>query len=90
MGSNDAARWKALQSYIDKGAVFCHLLYRNQWGHYEVPKSVGDSNLSILNSLGSSCGSGTYCGYIETRSKSTQRSYMNGISQKSIAILTQG
>lgn len=90
LGSTEAARWKALQQYIDKGAVFVHLLYRDQWGHYEVPQSVGSENLKILNSLGDSCGSGTYCGYIETRSKSEQRSYINGISQKSIAILTKG
>lgn len=88
LGSNASARWSTLQSYINKGAVFCHLLYRNQYGHYEVPKSVGDSNLSILNSLGNKCSSPAYCGYIETRSKSTQLSYINGISQKSIAILT--
>ena len=90
LGSSEAARWKALQQYIDKGAVFVHLLYRDQWGHYEVPQSVGSENLKILNSLGDSCGSGTYCGYIETRSKSEQISYINGISQKSIAILTKG
>ena len=82
--------WTQLQQYINQGAVFCHLLYRDQWGHYEVPKSVGDDYLYILNSLGDSCGSGTYCGYIETRSKSEQLSYINGISQKSIAILTNG
>lgn len=82
--------WSQLQQYIDKGAVFCHLLYRDQWGHYEVPKSVEDDYLLILNSLGDSCGSGTYCGYIESRSKSAQLSYINGISQKSIAILTNG
>ena len=90
LGSNDTARWKELQNLINKGAVFVHLLYRDRWGHYEVPKSVGDSNLSILNSLGNSCGGSTYCGYIETRSKSAQKSYMSGISQKSIAILTKG
>ena len=88
LGKSSSERWSALQSYINKGAVFCHLLYRDRWGHYEVPKSVGDSYLSILNSLGDSCGSGTYCGYIESRSKSEQLSYINGISQKSIAILT--
>lgn len=88
LGKTSSERWSALKSYISKGAVFCHLLYRDQWGHYEVPKSVGDDYLSILNSLGDSCGSGTYCGYIESRSKSEQLSYINGISQKSIAILT--
>lgn len=88
LGKNDSERWSKLSSLIKKGAVFCHILYRNKWGHYEVPKSVGDSSLKILNSLGDQCGSGTYCGYIETRSKSDQRSYINGISQKSVAVLT--
>ena len=90
LGSSESARWNALQDYINKGAVFCHLLYRNQWGHYEVPREVRDDDLKILNSLGDSCGSGTYCGYVETRDKSEQRSYINGISQRSIAILTNG
>ena len=80
--------WSALQSYIQKGAVFCHLLYRDQWGHYEVPKDVSSDTCKILNSLGDSCGSGTYCGYIESRSRETQKRYIQGISQKSIAILT--
>ena len=90
LGSSESARWKALQSYIEKGAVFCHLLYRNQYGHYEVPKQVSGDNVVVLNSLGSQCNSPAYCGYIETRTKSAQRSYINGISQKSIAILTKG
>ena len=90
LGSSDSARWSALQSYINKGAVFCHLLYRDQWGHYEVPKNVSNDTCQILNSLGDSCGSGTYCGYIESRSRSTQKRYIQGISQKSIAILTKG
>lgn len=81
--------WDKIAEFIKKGAVFFHLLYRNKWGHYEPIKSVGDS-LKILNSLGDSCGGGTYCGYIETRSKSEQKSYINGISQKSVAVLTNG
>lgn len=90
LGNSESARWSALQSYINKGAVFVHLFYRNQWGHYEVPKSVESSSLTILNSLGNKCSSPAYCGYIETRSKANQLSYINGISQKSIAILTKG
>lgn len=90
LGSNDSERWKKLQEYIDKGAVFCHLLYRNQWGHYEVPKQVNSSTVDVLNSLGDKCGTYSYCGYIENRSKSAQLSYIRGISQKSIAILTNG
>lgn len=81
--------WTKISEFIKKGAVFFHLLYRNKWGHYEPIQSVGDP-LKILNSLGSSCGSGTYCGYIESRSKSEQKSYINGISQKSVAVLTNG
>lgn len=81
--------WTKISEFIKNGAVFFHLLYRNKWGHYEPIQSVGDS-LKILNSLGNSCGSGTYCGYIESRSKSEQKSYINGISQKSVAVLTNG
>lgn len=81
--------WTKISKFIKKGAVFFHLLYRNRWGHYEPIQSVGDS-LKILNSLGNSCGSGTYCGYIENRSKREQKSYINGISQKSVAVLTNG
>lgn len=81
--------WTKISEFIKKGAVFFHLLYRNKWGHYEPIQSVGDP-LKILNSLGDSCGSGTYCGYIENRSKSEQKSYINGISQKSVAVLTNG
>lgn len=87
LGKNDTERWNALANYIKKGAVLIHLLYRLKWGHYEVPKTIGDI-LKILNSLGNSCGNGTYCGYIESRTKSEELSYIRGISQKSIAILT--
>ena len=90
LGSTDTERWKALQSYINKGAVFIHLRYRDQWGHYEVPKDVSNDTCKILNSLGDSCGSGTYCGYIENRSRATEKRYIQGISQKSVAILTNG
>lgn len=82
--------WTKLQDYMNKGAVFMHIYYRNQWGHYEVPKQVSGNNIIVLNSLGSSCGGSTYCGYIETRTKSAHLSYINGISQKSVAILTIG
>lgn len=88
LGSSDSARWSKLQEYINKGAVFNHIWYRDQYGHYEVPKQVSGSNVIVLNSLGSYCSYPAYCGYIETRSKSTHLRYIQGISQKSIAILT--
>ena len=53
-------------------------------------KSVNGNNVTVLNSLGSRCSKPAYCGYIETRSKSNQLSYMRGISQPSVAILTKG
>ena len=86
LGKTDSERWKTMQQYINKGAVFCHIKYRGVWGHYEVPKAI-DNSLTILNSLGDKCTSVSYCGYIENRTKADQLSYIKGISQKSIAIL---
>jgi|GEM_PF-3174664 len=80
--------WEEIQQAINNGALFFHLLYRNQWGHYEVAQN-SKSPMSILNSLGSRCGNG-YCGYIESRSRATQQSYINGISQKSVCIISRG
>lgn len=77
-----------LQEAYENGAVFCHLLYRDEWGHYEVPLISSSDPMRILNSLGDSCGGG-YCGYIENRSQSTQRRYIGGISQKSVCIITR-
>ena len=87
LGNTDSERWNKLVEYTSNGAVFTHLLYRNKWGHYEPLKSVNKDNVTVLNSLGNKCNSPAYCGYIETRSKSTQLSYMRGISQPSIAYL---
>ena len=90
LGGSDSARWNKLNQYATNEAVFCHILYRNKYGHYEVLKSVNGNNVTVLNSLGSRCSKPAYCGYIETRSKSNQLSYMRGISQPSVAILTKG
>ena len=90
LGSSASERWETLKKYMKNGAVFIHLLYRNQWGHYEVILEINGDNLRILNSLGDYCSYPAYCGYIENRTKSTELSYINGISQKSIAILTIG
>ena len=81
--------WAKLEEMLKKGAIFFHLLYRLKWGHYEPIKSIDDV-LKILNSLGDRCSGESYCGYIETRSKATQKSYINGISQKSVAFLYNG
>jgi len=72
-----------------KTAMFFHLLYRDTWGHYELPYKIteGSDYLIIANSLGDSCGDG-FCGYFETRSWDDQESYISGISQKSICVIT--
>ena len=72
-------------------AIICHNLYRNQYGHYEAWKSINTDNktIDVINSLGVKCPQGCYCGYIETRDYSTQKQYCNGISQKSLIILTK-
>ena len=71
--------------------VIIHLLYRLTWGHYE---SINEINvktnmIKVLNSLGNQCSGGCYCGYVEDRSLAVEKSYISGISQKSIIILTK-
>lgn len=84
--------WKGLKKIIDSSNQDCviHNLYRNQWGHYEVINSISDSNIKVQNSLGSKCTSSCYCGYVENRAPGTYRSYISGISQKSVMIITRG
>ena len=73
-------------------AIICHNLYRNKYGHYEAWKNVNvdKKEIEVINSLGDKCALGCYCGYIEHRSYNTQKSYCNGISQKSLIIITKG
>ena len=84
--------WEELEKCMNNGAVFCHIMYRRTstsagYGHYEVPYQITGNNIKVLNSLGNRCNKPAYCGYIETRSKSTHKYYIQGISQKSIAYL---
>jgi len=83
--------WNGIKKIVDSKNQDCiiHNLYRNQWGHYEVVNNVS-SNITVQNSLGNYCSSGCHCGYIEYRTQSEFRSYINGISQKSIMVLTRG
>jgi len=84
--------WTKLNKILKSSDKDCiiHNLYRNKWGHYEVVNSVSGSNVKVQNSLGSSgCGS-CYCGYVEDRSTSEFRSYINGISQKSVLVVKRG
>ena len=76
-------------------AIFFHLYYRNQYGHYELPYKItsGASTLQVANSLGDyyngSNSSGGYYGYIETRTWANQKSYISGISQKSVCVISK-
>ena len=93
LGNTQRERFKKLGELMTASntAVFWHELYRNKYGHYSLAKTdnLDNSSLIIANSLGSKCNSPAYCGYMETRSFSTQVSYFRGISQKSICIITK-
>ena len=71
--------------------IIWHLLYRGKYGHYEKVKSINlkDKSFEVVNSLGNKCDYGCYCGYIEHRSYDLQKKYINGISQKSLIVLTK-
>lgn len=94
LGADIKTRFKKIGELIsnDNVSIIVHNLYRGQYGHYEVIKEVNINNNTcvVLNSLGSRCGSPAYCGYLETRSFNTFASYIAGISQKSICIVTYG
>lgn len=72
--------------------IIWHLLYRNKYGHYEKVKAIDlkKGTVDVINSLGNKCANNCFCGYIETRSFATQKQYINGISQKSIIVITKG
>lgn len=82
--------WKKLGELLcdPNTTIFTHLLLKMKWGHYSVFNKLNTSSesLNILYSLGSRCGTGYY-GYQTSRSFSTQKQYMSGISQASICIL---
>lgn len=83
--------WNGVKKIVNSDNKDCiiHNLYRNKWGHYEVINSVSDSNIKVQNSLGDSGCSGCYCGYVEDRTPAAFRSYIAGISQKSVMIITK-
>ena len=84
---------KQLQDILcnPKKAIICHSLYRGKYGHYESWKSIDVTNktIDVINSLGTKCSLGCYCGYIEKRAYATQKQYCNGISQKSLLIISK-
>lgn len=83
--------WNGVKKIVESDNQDCliHNLYRNKYGHYEVVNGVSSNNIKVQNSLGDKCTSSCYCGYVENRSPSEYRSYIAGISQKSIMIITR-
>lgn len=71
--------------------IIWHILYRGKYGHYEKVKSINTTakTFEVINSLGTKCDYGCYCGYIEKRTLEEQKKYINGISQKSLIIITK-
>jgi len=71
-----------------KTAIFFHMLYRDTWGHYELPYKIveGLDTLIVANSLGTKCGEGYY-GHMENRTWVDQKRYIKGISQKSVCVI---
>ena len=70
-----------------------HEMYRRTstfqgFGHYTNFDKIYDNSVDVHNSLGSSCNYGCYCGYTENRSKSEAKYYIDGISQKSVLVVT--
>ena len=99
LGSNDAARFKALGELICQKnvAAFLHILYSgagdyydpdDECGHYEPLDRVNIETKYVraLNSLGSRDGYGYY-GHLQDRTFNLEAQYISGISQKSVCIL---
>jgi len=83
--------WSGVKKIINSTNQDCviHNLYRNEYGHYEVINKIYNDYCDVQNSLGSYCAKGCYCGYVEERYLSTFTSYVNGISQKSVMVITR-
>ena len=83
--------WSGLKKILesDNQDAGIHELYRNEWGHYTNFDKIYTNSVDVHNSLGSKCNKGCYCGYTENRTKSEAQSYISGISQKSVLIVTK-
>jgi hypothetical protein len=68
--------------------VIIHNLYKNTWGHYEFILNVNTDSQKIKldNSLPST--TNQWGGSIEDRDFATMKQYMDGISQKSVLVVT--
>ena len=83
--------WNGIKKILESSNQDCglHELYKDTWGHYTNFDKVYSDSVDVHNSLGNYCSNGCHCGYEENRSKSTAQRYLNGISQKSVIIVTR-
>ena len=82
--------WSGIKKILESKNQDCglHELYRNTWGHYTNFDKIYGDYIDVHNSLGDYCDYDCYCGYTEERYKSTAESYLSGISQKSVMVVT--
>ena len=86
--------WKGIAKVLankNQDIIF-HNKYRLEYGHYEVMNqlNLNTNYTKVLNSLGKKCTDTCYCGYVEDRSCTTMKQYMDAVTQKSLIILTKG
>lgn len=86
--------WDGVRNIVNSNNQDCviHNLYRRDgefgYGHYETVNRIYDDYCDVQNSLGDYCDYGCYCGYVEERDLSTFKYYIDGISQKSVMVIT--
>lgn len=82
--------WSGIKKILESKNQDCglHELYRNKYGHYTNYNKIYNSTIDVQNSLGNKCNAPCYCGYVENRNMVDAKRYLNGISQKSVMILT--
>lgn len=102
LGDSDTARFKAVGKLLSKKdtAVFFHIGYHNggvscsakgPFGHYEMIDTINISSKTCraLNSLGSKRDGTMYAGFLNARSLSVQKCFINDCSQKSVCIISK-
>ena len=82
--------WSGIKKILESNNKDCglHELYRNTWGHYTNFDKIYGDYIDVHNSLGDYCDYDCYCGYTEERDKDEAESYLGGISQKSVMVVT--
>jgi hypothetical protein len=87
---NEIGGWEGIRNAVSdpNKNVIIHNLYKNTWGHYEFVLNVNTDTQKIRldNSLPAT--TAQWGGWVEDRSFATMKQYMDGISQKSVLVVT--